>query len=759
MSNKNNNNLTPLRVVMVIFSVLINAGFIYLFFNLTKFSSFSKPIFILINILALLLLLVFNIIVMNLIRTRKRKFVVISLIMAIVLSLFSGYGVYAINTVNKNIDKITSTGEVEESVETAFVEYSEDSNFKFSDEKDLDGKTIGIVSASQNTALAKEKLEVDNIVPSYVEYDSNNDLLLALFGGEVEAAVLPSNYVQIFEVNDGYEEYLNKTNVISSFSKVVTTTIEKGAEKDVTKEPFTVLILGVDEGRSDSMILASFNPISLKLTLTSIPRDTYTPIACYRGNASDKLAHARVSSRQCTIDTVEQLMGIDIDYYFESNFTGIVQMVDALDGVVVNNPVAFIGQKSDERGKMVVPVPAGDNVVLNGEQALAFARERHAFATGDFARESNQQVLIKAIIAKAIRTADLNKLLNVLNIAGKNFSTNIQVNQLIDLYNLTMKKAARYYDKDHPDNVIMIEGSRVTGYPSMIWNDSSEMAMSIVRLYKGSIEDNKRFIKRNLDLESEFSSEKWLKWQQAFSYIRPTISPDYYNETKVVDVLPDLVENFIGKKLADMKTWADSKGVILNVSKIDCKKEASACTGIVDNNIILTQDPVKSKRIVEGLSINVTVSSNLGNEPGEYDITVHYLYEDGTKVFDDMIYKSNKEDGRFKITPLEKVGYYTEPSKFEDVATKELELTFVYKKIDENYCKASNKFWDKNKLECVEFKTCDENSVLDAETNTCVPKKPDEPTQPETPDPQTPTPGENGGQNNGSGENSGQTNP
>jgi LCP family protein required for cell wall assembly len=167
-------------------------------------------------------------------------------------------------------------------------------------------------------------------------------------------------------------------------------TSEAGDEQDLTSEPFTVLLIGNADGLSDTMILCSVNPISMRVTMSSLARDSYVPITCY-GGAYNKLNSANAVSRDCLISTIEELVGVSIDYYVETNFEGVVEIVDALGGIVVDNDTEFVGQTSSStRGTYTVWVPAGDDVVLNGEQALAFARERYAYATGDFARQEHQ---------------------------------------------------------------------------------------------------------------------------------------------------------------------------------------------------------------------------------------------------------------------------------------------------------------------------------------------------------------------------------
>mgnify|MGYP002514192038 CR=1 FL=1 len=96
---------------------------------------------------------------------------------------------------------------------------------------------------------------------------------------------------------------------------------------------------------------------------------------------------------------------------------------------------------------------AGKDVLLNGEQALAFARERHLFASGDFARQEHQQQVIKAIMQKIMRTRDVNTFLNVLDAAGNNIQTNFTVAQMTNFFRVALQKANRYYDSEHVENI------------------------------------------------------------------------------------------------------------------------------------------------------------------------------------------------------------------------------------------------------------------------------------------------------------------
>ncbi len=675
-------NMSAFNVIFGMVVIFTNLLFGYIFLNINRFSNVSKGIFIALNIAMMLILLFLNFTYIYTVRTKKAAAFNTLIIVGIILAGIGAYGSYAVMKININLNKIIQTSDVSETVETSFVVYDEKGDFKINTEEELEGKTIGVVTGSNNGTLAQAELTNKKINVSYEEFNDNNELLLALFNNQIDAAALPSNYVGIFEVNDGYSELLANTKAINTFESAVQVEATKSADKDITKEPFTVLVLGVDEGRSDAVILASFNPVSMKLTMTSIPRDSYVPIACYAGKSSDKLGHARVRSRQCTIDTISQLMGVEIDYYFESNFKGIVEMVDALGGIVVNNPYEFVGQNSSsERGHKTVWVPSGESVPLNGEQALAFARERHLYASGDFQRQANQQQVIKAILTKAMRTADLNKLLNVLDAAGENVSTNISESQLIDLFNHVMRKAKRYYDDSHLENVIQIEGSRVTGYNSGIWNEASQLTLSIIRLYEGSIKDNRTAILRNINMESEFTGLKTYRWDANWVFAAPTVSNETYSEKIIVDEMPDTVLNFIGKSVDTVKAWASSRGITVYANPIDCST-SNACGGQGEGMVIAqsVRAGIKSSNVTD---ITVDYATNTGapkqNQGGKYKVIIRYVFAEGGTAYN--TYEGETDDnGHYSVNSPSVSGYTADVAVVSGTAQQNVDVTVKYNK-------------------------------------------------------------------------------
>ena len=321
---------TVLNIIVTIFTIVANILVVYILFNTTKFSSIGQNIFMMINIAVLAILLLLDLLVILMIRTRKIALFVISVI---VLSLFvggEGYGFYALGRVNKNVNKITGEKK-EEEVSASLVIYSGTSGDPITDVKDLEGRRVGVAKGTKTEEIAKTKLSSSNTNVEYVEVNGYTDLLSNLITGAVDCAVMPVNYQSQFEEDENLAAYLPDTQSILDFSETITSESETGANKDITKEPFTVLVTGENEGLADSIILMSVNPISMKVTMTSIARDSYVPISCY--GSSEKINAAHASSESCMVKTVENLMGIDIDYTIEFNFASVIRVVDAVGGV------------------------------------------------------------------------------------------------------------------------------------------------------------------------------------------------------------------------------------------------------------------------------------------------------------------------------------------------------------------------------------------------------------------------------------------
>ena len=525
---------TVLNIIVTIFTIVANILVVYILFNTTKFSSIGQNIFMMINIAVLAILLLLDLLVILMIRTRKIALFVISVI---VLSLFvggEGYGFYALGRVNKNVNKITGEKK-EEEVSASLVIYSGTSGDPITDVKDLEGRRVGVAKGTKTEEIAKTKLSSSNTNVEYVEVNGYTDLLSNLITGAVDCAVMPVNYQSQFEEDENLAAYLPDTQSILDFSETITSESETGANKDITKEPFTVLVTGENEGLADSIILMSVNPISMKVTMTSIARDSYVPISCY--GSSEKINAAHASSESCMVKTVENLMGIDIDYTIEFNFASVVQVVDAVGGVVVDIPVSFDAQcwniYTDELA--VFRLEAGENVYLDGARALGFVRERMAFPDGDFARQKHQQEVMEQIIQKIMSSKDPQMFLNVLDAAGDNIKTNFTVEQMTGFINYALQKSKRYYDSNNISGLFNFESSRVYGYAANLWNSSLQMDLWIYRLFNGSIQDCANAIKRNLSTTATPDTPTSVSWSAADTFTPDPVSQEVYNETRITD--------------------------------------------------------------------------------------------------------------------------------------------------------------------------------------------------------------------------------
>ena len=187
---------------------------------------------------------------------------------------------------------------------------------------------------------------------------------------------------------------------------------EAAAGVNVSEDPFSVYISGIDvygditqQSRSDVNIIATVNPKTKQILLVTTPRDYYVPIPGVSEGYPDKLTHAGTYGIATSMATLEELYDVDIPFYVRVNFTSLIEMVDTLGGIDVESDIAFT---TGEESGLVVEVKEGTNH-FNGQEALAFCRERHALAEGDNQRGKNQQAVIEAMLKKAMSPSILIK--------------------------------------------------------------------------------------------------------------------------------------------------------------------------------------------------------------------------------------------------------------------------------------------------------------------------------------------------------------
>ncbi|WP_404466683.1 LytR family transcriptional regulator [Planococcus rifietoensis] len=190
------------------------------------------------------------------------------------------------------------------------------------------------------------------------------------------------------------------------------------------QDPFSVLLLGVDEreddrGRSDTMVVMTVNPETQSTKMVSIPRDTYTEIIG-RGT-TDKINHAYAfGGIEMSMNTTENLLDIPIDYVVQVNMEGFEDIVDAVDGVTVNNSLAFDN------------FPEGE-IELNGDQALDYVQMRKQDPRGDFGRQDRQKQVIQGIMRKGASINSLWNYKDIFDALGQNVRTNMTFDEMVDV--------------------------------------------------------------------------------------------------------------------------------------------------------------------------------------------------------------------------------------------------------------------------------------------------------------------------------------
>lgn len=218
-----------------------------------------------------------------------------------------------------------------------------------------------------------------------------------------------------------------------------------GGEEEITPidatEPLTILLMGVDmdqatrggvweEGRSDSMILVTVNPKTKETTMMSLTRDIMVEIAEANGESTgtvEKLNHSySYGQAPMAIATIEKMMDIDIDRYIEINMDGLVELVDAVGGIEVNNTLGFPISISEYEPAYTAIVPTGKRLV-NGDQALVYARMRYDDPEGDIGRQRRQREVITAIVKKLLQLDGFTQYKKILTAISNNMRTDIEI--------------------------------------------------------------------------------------------------------------------------------------------------------------------------------------------------------------------------------------------------------------------------------------------------------------------------------------------
>ena len=397
------------------FMIILIIVILWLGYQLIKYPILSTKYIIIFMIVNIVIMLLF---ILSQYKAKNKKIRLTGKILIIIFCLL----LIPLNyTFSKTMNALAKT---ETHVETDSVSIIVKANSTYQYTQDLKGKVYSTL-ATDDKSVDKtiEKLQTENnenIQPKV--YSGVLTLVNALYNNDVDCIIINESYRAMIE--EDFPNFSSDTRVI--YSKQYVTEINSPENSDITRNTFNVYVSGIDtygsittKSRSDVNMIMTVNPTTKTVLLTSIPRDYYIPFNVL-GGQRDKLTHSGLYGVNETMQNVASYFGIDIDYFIRVNFDSLIDIVDSLGGIEVYNPQAF---KNFEVGK----------ITLNGEEALAFSRERYSFEDGDKERGRNQMRVITGIIQKVMSPSIITNYMSLLDSLHSSFQTNLTDEQIISL--------------------------------------------------------------------------------------------------------------------------------------------------------------------------------------------------------------------------------------------------------------------------------------------------------------------------------------
>ena len=526
---------------------------------------------------------------------------IISSVLALFLMIGGLGGSYALAKTNAIVNNVFDDGKSDkyETFSGVFVCYNKYN--RFSSVEELAGQRVGMLQETSNgiTYLATKILADAKIDYATVDYKTNTELMTALIDGDVDAIVITSGYRKIYgdnedtaaapaeeaeeteenDTEDSEEGFVIDQGETSPFAIYMKDLIDfnpfeeelkienNKTIKNVMTDPFNVLLIGYSRtdigspvGLADSIIVATINPQTYTVSMTSIARDSFVPIPCY-GGEYDKINSGRSTSRACFIETVENFLDMDMDYYMELDYLGLVQIVNTIGGIYINNPVEFTLDG--------IYVPAGDHVFADGQMALQFCRERHHMPNGDFDRQKHQKEVIIAIAKKLVSSGDLTLALNAMDEASEWMSTDMPLSQLTTVFNMLLN--TRNYTGLDTFDLIEFDNTRITGYGGiMYYSYSMRLPLWVYLVYQGSYDDSLEHINNVMGKYDRIDQTKNTVFSMDNEYIRPElVSTDYEKDFLFTpDPMPAYWQTLVGCTESQARSWASANGVSLTVKYI-----------------------------------------------------------------------------------------------------------------------------------------------------------------------------------------------
>lgn len=431
------------KVIAILLSIVMIVLMAFFTYQLIKMDILPQnlfiPVILIFVLISLILILWINLMAHGVVSK------VFAMIFVLLYTVSMGIGNFYVYKTDGFMQKVTDhkIGDVKNTVSIIVMD---DSNIK--DLSSLKGKKVGrlnnVDKVGTNKLLKSVKKKKGSNYFKTKKFDGALSEVEALYNGEIDAMILNESYRGNVTSVEEYEHFSTETRVVYSTSYYTTKKNDSLVVSDITKNPFTILISGNDTtgdvselSRSDVNMLVTINPKTSTILLTSMSRDTYVETVCDADGDTacpegqmDKITHTGIYGLNTTRQTVEKFYDLKVNYSFRVNFTSVIDVVDALDGIDLN---VEEGEQCDLFWANMKPgLPVGMHHV-DGETALAFARERKAYVDGDYQRVRNQQKVMQAIINRAISSSTLVNYTSFINSLESAFETNMTYDEITDL--------------------------------------------------------------------------------------------------------------------------------------------------------------------------------------------------------------------------------------------------------------------------------------------------------------------------------------
>ena len=583
------------KVLRFFYLITIVGYIVSLFFifrsvlKLNGIETVLRIIFITVFSIWLVVYFIWNLV--NLILKRNKTIIITS----IITILFSSVFIYGSVIITKLYGNISKMAEAEYTLYTTNL-----ITLSSADKIDKDDK-IGMIKNKEDIEgyiLAKDFLKNKKMKNKIEYYEDYYSLLNALYNNDVKGVFVSDNYVILFSSEDKYKDIATDTKVMFEYSKKIENKNNKNKKVKALTEPFTILLMGVDSEKEglnanaafngDTLMLITFNPKTLTATMFSMPRDIYVPIAC-NNNKYNKINSSAAYGTDCVINTVRNLSDINIDYYAKINFNGFMDLVNALGGIDVDveQPDYDVYVKKHGQGRLCESNSFRDlsNLVcmdtgmqhLNGEQALAYARNRHGFLQSDLARNRHQQQIVEAIAKKATSIKSFEEFEKILDAITNNISTNMTNNQILSFYNIFKDMLENSLNNE---GFVTIKKTYLETYSLPVYLQYAYMYTSALGYYPDSLKAIQDLMKENLEIKEK-------KVIKSFNY---TYGENYEANATGKGITTggklELVPSFIGQSEANARAWGDANGIgIITTGSGQIITNQSIPTGVLAKSI------------------------------------------------------------------------------------------------------------------------------------------------------------------------------